>query len=237
MNERDTEPLDETIRELLLAEKRPPAAPAAVRARVLSRLQSSLVAPDANGPHPSEGHPTADPTRFAARGVAGKMGPITIAFLAGGIAGASADRWLATPVAPQVVSVQSSTPIAQLPPPAPPELLPSTSASSPPVSTKGAAAFSTTPAESDLSAERELLDRARSAFAAGDPAATLASVNLHARRFPNGRLEEEREALAVKALVDAGRYDEARARGARFRIRFPRSFLSPTIDEALGTIP
>jgi hypothetical protein len=236
MNERDTEPLDETIRGLLLAEKTPPDAPAAVRARVLSRLQSSLVAQDANGPHPSEGHPTADPTRFAARGVASKMGPITIAFLAGGIAGASADRWLATPVA-QVVYVQSSTPIAQLPPPAPPELLPSTSASSPPASTKAAAAFSTTPAESDLSAERELLDRARSAFAAGDPAATLASVNLHARRFPNGRLEEEREALAVKALVDAGRYDEARARGARFRIRFPRSFLSPTIDEALGTIP
>ena len=83
----------------------------------------------------------------------------------------------------------------------------------------------------------ELLNRARAAFAAGDYGAALAAVVSHAKRFPSGRLEEEREALAVKALVGAGRYDEAQARGARFRARFPRSFLAPTIDEALGTIP
>jgi hypothetical protein len=96
---------------------------------------------------------------------------------------------------------------------------------------------STASVESDLGAERALLDRARAAFAAGDPAATLAAVNAHAKRFPNGRLEEEREALAVKALVGAGRYDEAKARAARFRTRFPASFLSLTVDEAIGTIP
>jgi hypothetical protein len=162
MNERDRT-VDETIRELLLAEKRPPGAPTAVRARVLSRLQSSLVAPDANGPHPSEGHSTADPTRFSARGIAGKMGPITIAFLAGGIAGASADRWLATPVAPQVVYVQPSSPIAQVPPPAPPGPLPSTSASSPPASTADGRILGHS-RRIGPSAERELPDRVTSAF-------------------------------------------------------------------------
>jgi hypothetical protein len=62
-------------------------------------------------------------------------------------------------------------------------------------------------------------------------------VELHARRYPDSVMIEEREALAIKALVGQGSLAEARARGERFRARFPRSLLISSIDETLGTIP
>jgi hypothetical protein len=104
----------------------------------------------------------------------------------------------------------------------------------PPIATSPGANASAGP---DLGAERSLLDRARAAFARDDYGASLAALGSHARRFPRGRLEEEREALTVKALVGAGQYDEARTRGARFRKRFSQSFLLPAVEEALRAIP
>jgi hypothetical protein len=93
------------------------------------------------------------------------------------------------------------------------------------------------PIESDVKAERALLDRARAAFARGEAMGALALLDAHTHGFPAGRLTEEREALAVKALVAAERFEDARLRGARFRARFPASLLLPTVDNALGTIP
>jgi hypothetical protein len=242
MSDRDTQ-LDEQTRELLLAEKTPPGAPAEARTRVFSMLQASLGTPaGAHGGRPSAGEDrppsrsSEGATGVAARGALGKIGPIAVAFLAGGAAGVFADRWVA-PVPPQIVYVQvagSAVPEEQVPP------VESTAVSArppPAAPPKVVIASRSSAAEPDLRAERELLDRARAAFAAGDPAATLAAVDLHAKKFPDGRLEEEREALAVKALVGVGRYEEARLRGARFRSRFPGSFLSPAIEEVLRTIP
>jgi hypothetical protein len=228
MNDRDAQ-LDEETRELLLAEKRSPGAPREARARVLSMLQASLAAP-AGAP---QARPTDGPAGVAGRVAIGKVGPIAVAFLVGGAAGVSLDRWLAPAVPPRIISTQatSSAPVDERVERV--EVTPSTSASAPPPAPPKATSVPSSSVEADLGAERELLDRARSAFAAGDPTATLAAVGLHAKRFPSGRLEEEREALAVKALVGAGRYDEARLRAARFRSRFPHSFLSPTIEEAL----
>ena len=45
----------------------------------------------------------------------------------------------------------------------------------------------------------------------------------HARLFPDGTLVPEREVLALEALVELGRTQEARARFANFRGRFPNS--------------
>jgi hypothetical protein len=70
--------------------------------------------------------------------------------------------------------------------------------------------------------EIELLDRAHAALAA-DPARALAIVAEHERRFPRGTLGQEREVIAVGALVALGRVSEARARAARFVELFPRS--------------
>ena len=88
-----------------------------------------------------------------------------------------------------------------------------------------------------LSAERALLDDARTALAAGDAARALARLDEHVRRFPKPRLAEEREALAVQALVLLKRYDEARERAARFKASAPNSLFLPAIDTSLSSIP
>ena len=93
-----------------------------------------------------------------------------------------------------------------------------------------------TPVVSALTAERALLDRARKALARGDSAEAGAALDLHARRHPMGLLGEEREALAIKVLVDLGRGEEARRRAGKFKERYPRSLFGPSVDEAIGTM-
>ncbi len=72
-----------------------------------------------------------------------------------------------------------------------------------------------------LAAERALLDVARSALARGEAGEALAAAARHAREYPDGALVEEREAIAVKALVALGRKDEARTRVRALEQRFP----------------
>ena len=85
--------------------------------------------------------------------------------------------------------------------------------------------------------ELGLLQRARAAVAAGEFSAALQSIAEHQRRFPAGRLREEREALRIKALAGLGRDDEARRAAERFRERFPRSVLSSRIEETARPKP
>jgi hypothetical protein len=86
-------------------------------------------------------------------------------------------------------------------------------------------------------AELALLQRAREAVASGKFGAALDAIVEHQRRFPAGRLREEREALRIKALTGLGRNDEARLAAQRFRERFPRSVLSGRIEETLRPNP
>jgi TolA-binding protein len=79
--------------------------------------------------------------------------------------------------------------------------------------------------------ELALLQRARGGVASGKFEAALDAIAEHQRRFPSGRLREEREALRVKALSGLGRNDEARHAAKRFRERFPESVLSNRIEE------
>jgi hypothetical protein len=87
-----------------------------------------------------------------------------------------------------------------------------------------------TPQES-YAAELYLLQRAQSDYASHDFPDALVLVAEHARRFPNGRLAEEREALRVRSLAGAGRGDQARRALAAFARRFPRSVLLPRLRE------
>jgi hypothetical protein len=88
----------------------------------------------------------------------------------------------------------------------------------------------------NLARESPLIDQARARVAARDSDRALWFLGRHARKFPNGQLEEEREALWVQALVASGDAGSARARGELFRRRFPRSIQLPIVDAALASM-
>jgi hypothetical protein len=81
--------------------------------------------------------------------------------------------------------------------------------------------------------EVRLLERAQDALRAR-PAEALALADDHARRFPKGMLVQEREVIAIEALVKAGRTGDAKARAARFKQRFPGSSHARRIDTLVG---
>jgi hypothetical protein len=85
--------------------------------------------------------------------------------------------------------------------------------------------------QESYAAELYLLQRAQSGYASQDFPDALVLIAEHARRFPNGRLAEEREALRVRSLAGAGRGDQARRALAAFARRFPRSVLLPRLRE------
>ena len=100
-----------------------------------------------------------------------------------------------------------------------------------------APARSARPSGASLGEQQALLDAARKSLARGESRAVLETLNAHSSRYPDSDLVEEREALAIKALVAAGRYQAARERGARFKQRFPNSLLAPSVTAALKAIP
>lgn len=84
-------------------------------------------------------------------------------------------------------------------------------------------------APSNLAEERAILEMGRTALARGDHAAALSAVQKHERSFSSGRLREEREFLAIQALVGLGRQREAQSRAARFLNAYPRSMFAPAV--------
>ncbi|MHB8419924.1 MAG: tetratricopeptide repeat protein [Myxococcales bacterium] len=88
-------------------------------------------------------------------------------------------------------------------------------------------------ADADLEAEDALVERARAALSRRQPDDALAALAEHRRRFPNGRLVEERSALEVEALASSGRRDDARSKAQEFQNRYPDSLLWPAVQEAL----
>jgi hypothetical protein len=67
-----------------------------------------------------------------------------------------------------------------------------------------------------------------------DPARALAVTDRLEMRYPSGALVVDREAIAIEALVELGRHDEARARGAHFLRAFPGSVHQRHIEALLG---
>lgn len=87
-----------------------------------------------------------------------------------------------------------------------------------------------------LASEQMLLNPARGELARGDGNGALARLELHARRFPNGALAQERDAMTIRALVLTGNRDHARARASTFRAHYPDSLLWPMIQATLATL-
>jgi hypothetical protein len=129
---------------------------------------------------------------------------------------------LAVASAPAASAEDVAVPVTSLPFAAPPTLRPSVALASPAASAN--VVPQAPPAQQEAPAESEiaLLQAAKVALR-DDPAAALALADRHARRFAAGALAQEREVIAVEALVALGRADDARDRGARFERDFPQS--------------
>lgn len=72
-------------------------------------------------------------------------------------------------------------------------------------------------------AELTALDDAIAAARAGRPAQALAAVEAHVASWPDSPLAQEREVIAIEALLSLGRRDDARARLGVFRSKWPTS--------------
>jgi hypothetical protein len=80
--------------------------------------------------------------------------------------------------------------------------------------------------------EIELLRDARFALKQS-PARALELTDQHARLYPAGKLMQERELIAITALVSLGRRTAALSRGASFERAFPRSPYTEQLNELL----
>jgi len=204
------------LRNLLDQERAIPSLSATQRARAMARARAALVARPAATATPFV---AASRFRWTTAAAAGLV-------MSGAVVAAAYELHarFARPVAasvPEVVArlAPSSTPavaVPDLPPPTAPNV------EAPGLPPAGAARE-----------ELHLMRQARAAVARRDFAGALSPINEHTRRFKNGRLVEEREALRVKALMGLGRSEEARRAAAAFRARFPRSVLLP----AVGQVP
>jgi len=205
-----------------------PPLPDVVRARAIARARATT----AKG-IPAEPTPTvAMPTHGHGRRVAWAAAAFALM-----IAGAGAVAAIRTGVLERIY------PAPPLDPPAgsvaraasPPPLVPPAAAVEPdPIPTTTERRWPRRLPTESYAAELHLLHRAQVAYASRDFSSALVLVADHARRFPNGRLAEEREALRVRSLASSGRRDDARRAATAFAARFPRSVLLPRLQEAAG---
>ncbi len=101
-----------------------------------------------------------------------------------------------------------------------------TSGSAPVLAPTGpSSAFPAVPAE----AEATMLARAYEELRHGSPQRAVAVAGEHARAYPHGAFAQEREMIAIEALVKLGDRAGAGARAAAFRKAFPRSSHLPRL--------
>ena len=79
-----------------------------------------------------------------------------------------------------------------------------------------------------------MLRSAGIALSEGKATEALDVLALHERSYPRSPRAQQREALAIQALVQAGRRADAGARAERFRAAFPRAMFLPAIEAALN---
>ena len=230
----DMEALPPDIAAMLAREATRLDAPGAdVEARLWDKL--APVVGGGGGSDPSGGGaPTGGASAATTTSLAGKIAPYLAPVVGGAAIGAAVHAGLRPP---EVVVVEKDRPIASVvasaPAPRPSASIPSIPVDTlPTVTTTAASAPSTAPLSDTFVVERKLLDGARVALASGDTAQSLAKIDEHARTYPRGRFVEEREALRVRALADAGRKVEARAAAERFEATWPNSVILPAVKAA-----
>jgi hypothetical protein len=130
------------------------------------------------------------------------------------------------PIAPTVTALPA--------PSSAPSTTPSSSLSAAPSSSARVnAGPGSAPIEAPKASELDLMRDAKAALAV-DPNQALSILNRHARLYPAGVLAQEREVLAIDALLRLGRKHEASARAARFSSNYPASAHWPHIQRSLS---
>jgi hypothetical protein len=225
--------LDPELAALLAFRKVERRAPAEVRARALARARAVVAAGGASAPSRSPWRPGPPaPPVTAGGGLAGIAIAASIALVAGAAGTVAALHG-------RIAETSQENPAVSPPPvPAVREETVSGPSDDARTVTPERAATAKSPrlsrgaGDADLfTAELELLQRAQAAYTRRDFSGALKLVGEHARRFPNGRLAEEREALRVRLLEGAGRADDALRAARGFAARFPRSVLLPRVEE------
>lgn len=232
----DIPPLDDDLSALLRRERlAEPFPPSGARERSFDNVMKRVAAAEAlaNAPPAAPATPSAS-TRLLA--------PVALSMLALGLLlGAIAATFVARDQArvalaaadpkPQIVYVPVEVPIGY------PAYLPATATGDDAITVQDAPKPKPSAPQGDrLAAERRLLDGARVALASGEPGDALRLAERHRAEFPGGVLVEEREAIATKALVEAHRPAEARARGAAFERRFPESPMLRSVRSSLASL-
>lgn len=161
--------------------------------------------------------------------------------------GSIASSSVVSPATPALAASSVAAPVLDDEPASPPSLVepapvgsarPATSASPPsqpnralPVRPNSVA--SPSPSSGVPENEVRTLQRAQDALRT-EPSRALSICDDHARRFPSGLLDEEREVIAIDALTRLGRTDDALARARRFREAHPSSSHLGRIEVLVG---
>ncbi len=104
----------------------------------------------------------------------------------------------------------------------------------PPVArTSGAGVLGSDAGEPANDTEVSLLEEAERT-SRSDPQRALDLTERDATRFPSGALVQEREVIAIAALAQLGRMDDARTRANQFFRAFPGSAHGPRVAALLG---
>lgn len=212
---------------LVTAERGRAGPPAAVREKLQSRLEASLLlAPAALVPSPT---PPTSPAPLTAK----SWLYLALGLGAGIPTGAALHAALQTPPVPPppVTIVVEAPPRDERPSldagplsinaPAPQTASPKRRE---PAQTKPL------PADDSLEAERQLLEAARVALTRGNTAAAQQHLEQHQRLFPTAALGEERDVLWIQVDILHQAPDAAAARAKAFRARYPQSLLRPVVD-------
>jgi TolA-binding protein len=85
-----------------------------------------------------------------------------------------------------------------------------------------------------IEAQIALIDRARAAVAAHEPAQAMSALSEYQRRFPGGVLTQEATLLRIEALVAQGDQASAARLGRQFLARYPRSQLAARVKTLIG---
>jgi hypothetical protein len=213
MNHPDLPPRPAASERLLGAERAAPPPPPAIAARVFHRVRHSL------------GWPAAGSLMGVGKGY---LIAALIAAGAGGVLWGVRQRPTAAP--PTAVAVVARAAMV-VPAVMPPPVVAGVSVDPPAAPVPRTRSQRSIAAEDSLSAESAVLLAARRSLSSGDAAGALVQLRAHARRWPRGTLEQEREILLIQALVRQGEAAAAGVRARRFLHRFPDSTLAATARE------
>ncbi len=205
--------------------------PADAAARLSQRLAAAgvLAAPLPAAPPPPSIATHAVSAGWAAKPVAALA---AAALAAGGAAGFWVGRRSAPPAPPPPVAAAAPAPApAEVAEGASPLPAPSAAREQPLPAHKERPE----PADPQLTREHQLLESARSALLHGSVESAISWLATHAVEFPQGRLEEEREALWIQALRARASFAQADEKLRRFNEKFPKSLLGAELNAGAGT--